>query len=76
MIASEQSNHMLSAILCLAATPKLGIPTNFWLLRQQNIVSTDEDEDVGSYIASLNAGDADGAEDGLAALTAADCCGV
>jgi predicted nicotinamide N-methyase len=47
-----------------------GVPSNFWLLRTPGIASADEDALVGAYVASLNAGDADGAARGLAALTA------
>lgn len=46
------------------------LPTNFWLLRQAGVVSTDEDALVAAYIEALNAGDATGASRGLAALTA------
>ena len=45
-------------------------PSNFWLLRQQGVVSTEEDRLVAAYVSSLRAGDSVAAERGLDALLA------
>ena len=44
------------------ALPGLGVPCNFWLLRQPGVVSTDEDRLVGAFVQSLRSGDGDAAE--------------
>ena len=43
-------------------------PSNFWLLRQQGVVSTEEDRLVAAYISSLRAGNSAAAERDLGAL--------
>uniref|UniRef100_A0A7S0Q1V5 Calmodulin-lysine N-methyltransferase n=1 Tax=Coccolithus braarudii TaxID=221442 RepID=A0A7S0Q1V5_9EUKA len=61
------------AFACLAqcaAALTLGTPINFWLLRQEGVVSADEDRLVSAYISSLRVGDSDAEEKALAALTA------
>lgn len=62
---------MIILLLSAAASlsPSTLLPVNFWLLRQANVVSTDEDTLVGNYIASLNAGDVDAAESNLASIS-------
>ena len=45
-------------------------PSNFWLLRQQGVVSTEEDRLVAAYVSSLRAGDSVAAERSLNALLA------
>ena len=49
--------------------PTTLVPTNFWLLRKPGVVSTDEDQLVGNYVASLRAGDANAAKHDLARLS-------
>ena len=65
---------MLPVALTLApalTTPSaLGLPSNFWLLRQEGVVSTAEDQLVAAYISSLRTGDSAAAERDLDALLA------
>lgn len=59
---------LVTGAVRLASVANL-VPSNFWLLQEAGIVSADEDKLVASYIASLNAGDSEAAEESLAALT-------
>merc|ERR1740117_1368523 len=43
-------------------------PSNFWLLRQQGVVSTEVDRMVAAYVSSIRAGDSVAAERGLDVL--------
>ena len=65
---------MLPVALTLApalTTPSaLGLPSNFWLLRQEGVMSTAEDQLVAAYISSLRTGDSAAAERDLDALLA------
>ena len=56
-------------IRCASTLPlQLKLPSNFWLLKQNGVVSTNEDALVGQYVQSLSAGDCLQAEANLRTL--------
>ena len=61
---------LLASVSLLTRTLPSGPPVNFWLLRSDGVVSTEEDQLVAAYISSLRSGDKSAVKQHLTALTA------